>query len=447
MASESRETANAATDLQSGENVEENAPTGASSDGEGAERTAREKLKKTSIAGLSQFSKTSSVDPTGDHPLSESMTTDDVPVENGSLRGRPSKKRSFEDLQKDEQPGLVENGSIGGPDPKRSTHKRMRSRDISEGNKQERGKFGEPGSPVQEESDDEGPGGAGVLVDSQTITDSNAQQDLDDKIVEDDAVKLPTTDTKSETALATTSAQQPSNPNSSEKSSATKESTLSPSSGFANASSASPFGAVKSPSSTSTSTDPIKPSTEPAPTSNSAFASSGLSAFASEKSPFGASATSQSTGGFGGGGSGFGAGTSSGFGGGKPSGFGSGSTGFGGTSTFGSKPSSGFGGTTGLGSSGGFGGGAAPKPFGATISSFAGPVTGASTFAKAKPFGSKEKEDEQDESSVNGDEDKQEDDDEKPDSRFHRQTGSLNVLTCPTCFVLICVNSQHGRGR
>ena len=420
MASEIPEHDRLVPDLRPPENVEEeNTPAGGSSDGEGGERTARERLKKTSIAGLSQHSKSGAGGVTGDHPLSESMTADvvtDPPNENGGSRGRPSKKRSFEDLQNDDHAGPTENGSIGSSELKRPHHKRMRSRDVSGGNGQEIGKFEEPASPVHEESDDEVPGGAGVLVDSQTKIDTNAQRSLEDKILEEeDTTHEPTIGVAPETGPPSTTVQQPQQADSTQGDTSTKASTLSPQSGFANVSSTSPFGATKSPPPASK--EPAAKSTDSTTTSSSAFASSGISAFASsEKSPFGAASSAQASGGFGGGGSGFG--------GAKPSGFGSGMTGFGAPSAFGSKP------LLGLGSTGGFGAGAAPRPFGGTISSFAGPTAGSGAFGKGKPFGAKDKEDEDDDRSDDGDdEDQKQDDEQKPDSRFHHQKGMFSTLS------------------
>ena len=114
MASEATSSSKPAPDLPADEILEEDMPqTEGSSDGEGPEKTTRERLKKTSIAGLSQHSKSASGGAVGDHPLSESITTEALPeptTENGGLRGRPSKKRSFEDLQQDEHAGPTENG-------------------------------------------------------------------------------------------------------------------------------------------------------------------------------------------------------------------------------------------------------------------------------------------------------------------------------------------------
>src|SRR4051794_8286732 len=83
-------------------------PQAGSSDGEGGERSAREKLKKTSIAGLGQKVKEAHGEDLADNDILLTESSD-PPTENGS-RGRPSKKRSFEDLQNDESALGVENG-------------------------------------------------------------------------------------------------------------------------------------------------------------------------------------------------------------------------------------------------------------------------------------------------------------------------------------------------
>lgn len=401
------------------EQMDDPTPAGGSSDGdgEGGERTAREKLKKTSIAGLSQYTQSGSSGATKDHPLSESITSDalpDPPTENGGPRGRPSKKRSFEDLQSDDQLGPTENGSLSQPDAKRSHHKRMRSRDVSDGNGvPEMAKNDGAGiaSPVQEESDDDGPGGAGVLVDAETQSDENAQETGQEKILEDrNTANEPNAGVGAGTGLPSTSLQE----TQAAEPKVANPSTLGPPSGFSNVSVASPFGAAKSPS------PQTQQPSAPENTSSSAFASSGLATFASsEKSPFGANAPA--TGGFGGssgfGGTsaGFGRGTASGFGAAKPAGFGS-TSGFGGASPFGQKPS-------GFGSQGAFGAGATPNPFGSTTSAFAG--SNATQWGKAKPFGSKVENEEEAGDEGEGDAELEKEEDLKPDSRFHEQIGTF----------------------
>jgi hypothetical protein len=422
MASETPKIDEAASEPQPVEHMDDDAPTNGNSDGdmdgEGGERTAREKLKKTSIAGLSQHTQTMSSTQEPDHPLSESMTSDALPNENGGARGRPSKKRSFEDLQSDDHLGPTENGSIGEPDAKRSNHKRMRSRDVSDGNavaemaKDNAGRA----SPVQEESDDEGPGGAGVLVDPETETDVNAQKTVGDNILEDEeTTNESTVGVGAETGLSSKTVQQPP-----EAENVTGSSSLSATSGFSNSATASPFGATTLPPAQA------KQPPELEATSKSAFASSGLASFASsEKSPFGAN--TPATGGFGGG-SGFGSGKSagfgsgaSGFGGAKPSGFGS-TSGFGGASPFGSKPA-------GFGSSGGFGS-AAPKTFGAPSTTFAS--SSSTQWGKAKPFGSKDEDEDEEGDDAEGDTQPENEEDVKPDSRFHEQVGTFALVNLST---------------
>lgn len=382
-----------------------------SSDGEGGERTAREKLKKTSIAGLSQQTKEEKA--TGDHPLGEVVNADtipDAPPENGQARGRPSKKRSFDDLQNEEPAFGVENG--GPPLPKKGTvHKRMRSRELSADAEEAQTlkKNADIALSVQEETGTEAqqsPGGPGVLVsppskeemDTATKTDTT---DTAPNVTSSSAPKPTTSDPVLDVPVATDKGPEPRIPITS---------------GFANTSTASPFSSFASPRSPEKTLESATLSPGAA-TSTSAFASSGLSAFAgSEKSPFGTVGTAKSSGGFG---------SSS-----TSKGFGSNSSGFGGASPFASKPASGFGAGGGFGSNSGFGGGggfgAAPKPFGSGLSSFAGPSGGAGTFAKGKPFGAKANDDD-DEASDEGGEDgegaepTEETVEEDQDPRFRQQ--------------------------
>jgi Ran-binding protein 3 len=400
-------------------------PLGGSSDGEG-ERTTREKLKKTSIAGLSQMSQPVVADAESEEG-SIKQTPDEAPsAQNGNSRGRPSKKRSFEELQKQEHTVANENGSI---DPKRATHKRMRSREITHDDEEAaQYQHQEAGSPLEEESDvdaHKSPGGPGVIVDANTQSDINAQSVKESHTTEHDAdraIEKPEDITEDQPPISK------SEPENHVVNAATSDekaaSALSPPSGFANTSSTSPFGA-KSPSAT---TDSV-----PASTSASAFASSGLASFASaEKSPFGASSSLKPSGGFGGGTSGFGGGNagfgdgSAGFGGGS-AGFGGGSAGFGGAapvSSFGSAPSpfgakGGFGGSsfggTKIGGAKAFGGGSASKAFGV-------PAAG---------FGSKSRDDDNAEGSADEEEQPSQPEEEKQDSRFHEQDGKS--LGWPLC--------------
>ena len=418
-----------ATDVLLDTIIHDPPPQDGSSDGEGGERTAREKLKKTSIAGLSQYSKVGKT--TGDQPLGEVLNADtvsDAIPENGQARGRPSKKRSFDDLQNEETGASVENGAP--PLPKKGTqHKRMRSRELS-GDEQARtlDQNENMASPVQEESGadaQQSPGGPGVLVSapSQAETEeaaTNTALDEEDTTAGDTPPNITSGSDQKSTASETGVNPAPSTEQE------TKPQILA-SSGFANASTASPFRSFKSPKSPDKSAESA--TSIGTATTTSAFASSGLSAFASsEKSPFGAvGATAKSSGGFGGG-------TSSG-------GFGSSSGGFGGssTSTFASKSSSGFGSGGGFGSAGGFGGGggfgAAVKPFGGGLSSFAGGAgTGAAPFTKAKPLGVKSDEEEEG-SDEGGDEEEgaqQAEKDASRDPRFHQQERTPTITSHTT---------------
>ena len=419
------------------DDARETTPLSAGSDAEGGERLARERLKKASIGGLHQAAKDSDGGAVGDQPIGDAITTDPTlshQVENGGLRGRPSKKRSFEDLQESEQ-ASIEIDAVRAPDPKRNSHKRMRSRDVQQGDQEYR-KLEDMGSPVHEEEDDDAklsPGGAGVLVGvpSRAELDREADKKAEARMLEEeDTTNEPTVGVGSAPdTLPSTSLQEPKQSTNDDVAS-----TLQPSSGFANASSTSPFGAVASPPQSTIASPSSK--AEPATTSNSAFASSGMSAFASsEKSPFGATATATSTGGFGGKASGFGGLAA------PSKGFGATSSGFGGASPFAPK-SSGFGGSSGGfgASSGGFGGGVAPKPFSGGLTSFAGPSSGSSTFGgKAKPFGAKDgpKDEEEAEGSDAGDEDEKQDqsENEQPDSRFREQHGESSCFN--DCHILM----------
>src|SRR5271156_4383609 len=152
-------------------------PRDASSDSDNAERTAREKMKKASIAALSEQTQ-AQLAAHIEHPLSKSITTESLPSEAESVpRGRLKKKRSFEELLTDDSPTTLENGSAEHPIQKSGHHKRMRSREISSGGHIPGGTRFDNGStsPLEEESDDEAqqsPGGPGVLVDATRETTS-----------------------------------------------------------------------------------------------------------------------------------------------------------------------------------------------------------------------------------------------------------------------------------
>lgn len=407
--------------LEHDEDIRNQTSQDGSSDGEGGERSAREKLKKTSIAGLAQQSSRSKAADGGAHPLSESVnaeSTPDAQVETGS-RGRPSKKRSFEDLQTEDPGAGVENG--GPPLPKKGLHKRMRSREVS-GDAPVQGleKREDVASPVQEESDvdaRQSPGGPGVLVAAPRDQEEGSKASAAGTGPEDENIAADAKPDASNTVKpAATSEEQPS------------KTQVPASSGFANASTASPFSSFKSPKLPGKETETISSTAKT--TSTSAFASSGLSAFASsEKSPFGSvGSTAKTSGGFGGVGG--------------QSGFGSSSASLG-PSPFATKPVSGFGSGSGFGSASGFGGGSsafgAPKPFGSGLSSFAGPAGGASSFGKPKPFGTSTRDDEEEEGSENGDDD----DDKEKSEESAQQDPRFKQQECKFCFSNVCIETDH----
>lgn len=395
-------------------------PPGGSSDGEGGERTAREKLRKTSIAGLAQSAK-SGVGSSAKHPLSESTNADEQSFENG-LRGRPSKKRSFEDLQKDDSNNTTENGTAGPPLPKSGHHKRMRSRDVTDNEHiQGIGKIDDVTSPVVEEDSLEAqksPGGPGVIVEAPVSSEGtgSTQDTIQQANVPDKEESEGQKDQSQEKPAVLTSKT---------------------SSGFGNTSSASPFGGVQKQSSSAVSTTESANLATNQATSTSAFASSGLSAFASsEKSPFGAAATAGSSGS-----SGFGGGKSGGFG--SSTGFGSTPGGFGSASSFASKTTSGFGGGAGFGSSSGFGSsGTGGSAFGGRtlggLSSFAGPAGGVAKFGKAKPIGGSRDDDENESENDEDNEDAgNEEEGAQQDRRFTEQEGMIDLLSLVTHEMLI----------
>lgn len=365
-------------------------------------RDARERLKKTSIAGLSQKAKPSGISPDND-PLakSDASITDPASENHNGIRGRPAKKRSFEDLAKDDADTDAA-GAIGQPPlPKSGHHKRMRSRDINSGDhSQTYAKVeGDKNDTVHEEADiyeetgmdaHKSPGGPGVLVDAPS------QEEM---AVE--AAAQPLQPNKEDQSAMSTDA-----PASITESATTSQ--VPPSSGFANASAASPFGQARS-ASKEKSPEPNRA------TSSSAFAASGLSAFASSnRSPFDAVASSKSPQGAGG----FGGGQSSG-------GFGFAKGGFGSSIGFGSTATSAFGaGSAGFGAPKPFGGSSAfgaPKPFG-TSSGFG---QGGTSFGTGKPIGAATKEDEEGEEETGEDEDAAgaAKNDAEQDPRFHQQHG------------------------
>jgi hypothetical protein len=153
------------------------------SDGEGGERPVREKLKKTSIASLAQFtnSRTTPALQSDELPSTTESKTEQADISNdtaSAVRGRPARKRSFDDLQNEDTQSTVAASQLGKTEENGSHHKRMRSRDISGGE----GLIsnGQPqteplGYHDEEESDVDArrsPGGPGVLVEPPTTTET-----------------------------------------------------------------------------------------------------------------------------------------------------------------------------------------------------------------------------------------------------------------------------------
>lgn len=467
--------------------IRDRASSEGSSDSEGGERPVRDKLKKTSIAGLS--SKTQAGTDKGPHPLQESISsesaqTDAIPHATTSSRGRPARKRSFDDLQNDDTT-TASQVEADEPEPaKNGHHKRMRSRDISSGEHVSLAGISENGitTPLEEEAEEsdmdaqKAPGGPGVLIDATTNENINsipaASTDAESMLSPKKKRSRDQFDKEDGSTLDTSEVQPPS---SSQKESEPdkkrhrdeEQGALEPldepmiasvpSTGFTNASTASPFGGFISPKKSAHS-----PETKPAEPSS--FKSSGLSAFASsEKSPFGAIGSTSS--GFGGTPSSGGfasATTSGGFGGASTtSAFGNAAatSPFGGTSTagFGSlgglpttggfSSSSGFGGALAGGLGGGLGSPAATLAKGS--SAFAAAPSSKSAFGqpsttKQKAFGAPDADDDRgsgDESGSNKDEDGEPEESHLREARLKEQTGrECTTLYKPFRFI----NTQSG---
>jgi hypothetical protein len=148
---------------------------GEASDGDGGERPVREKLKKTSIASLAQYtnSRTNPNLQSDELPSTTESQAEQADIGNdaaSAARGRPARKRSFDDLQNEDTQSAVAANQLGGTADKGSHHKRMRSRDISGG--EDLISNGQPGTEPLEYHDEEesdfdarrSPGGPGVLV-------------------------------------------------------------------------------------------------------------------------------------------------------------------------------------------------------------------------------------------------------------------------------------------
>ncbi|KAF4546799.1 Nuclear protein export protein [Lasiodiplodia theobromae] len=406
---------------------------GQASDTEGAERPVREKLKKTSIAGLPR-----DVLSDDDHEMSaasdvskEAATEDaaGTPDTNEEPRGRVRKKRSFEDMGgiRAEKQGRKRSRDVtladapeitkrkASAENKNGTIKEGSSTPSSSAERTRRGMLSPKGKRNREEFEEEGD------KPSAEVKDTNATEKISTKKPSGDEPKVkrhrdsnsPESGKENNTADTKTS-----------------ETKIPQGSGFANTSAASPFASLAASKS---------PTPQPQ-TSDSAFKASGFGALASTStSPFGAlGAVSKPAS------SPFGSTTATA----KPTitGFSGSSTpsAFGGltssenkspfaaaTSGFGSIASSGFG--SGFGGGGkltSFGGGSGPK------------ITGLSD-KPARPFGAPKDEKEEEEGSGDeaGDEEKEKvlsptNEEDKKDERFFEQdveTGEENEETIFVC--------------
>lgn len=110
------------------------------SDNDAGERPVREKLKKTSIAGLPKHpipaaeskDETSEGKPAmGTQPLTPALQGTAPGSHMGEQRGRPARKRSFEDLRADDPASDKEAENRDNLSTSEKTHKRMRSRDVN----------------------------------------------------------------------------------------------------------------------------------------------------------------------------------------------------------------------------------------------------------------------------------------------------------------------------
>jgi hypothetical protein len=167
------------------------------SDGDGGERPVREKLKKTSIASLSQStsSRPAPSQPAQSEELHSQLQShpDAMTISNDletGARGRPTKKRSFDDLQEDDTQNSLDVDQQGeSVSAKNGLHKRMRSRDITTDNdvppyEESETEIAEPEESGEEEdaAAQRSPGGPGILVEARaratTPPGSNAEEKI-----------------------------------------------------------------------------------------------------------------------------------------------------------------------------------------------------------------------------------------------------------------------------
>ena len=172
---------------------------GEASDGDGGEKPVREKLKKTSIASLTQYTNFRNTPALQEDELpttteSRGEQADISSNATSAVRGRPARKRSYDDLQKEDTQTTAPPSQVAGTVDKGSHHKRMRSRDISGGeglvsNGQPRA---EPLEYHDEEESDidarRSPGGPGVMVEPPAVTGATLSPT---KVTADDAILSP----------------------------------------------------------------------------------------------------------------------------------------------------------------------------------------------------------------------------------------------------------------
>ena len=443
--------------------VNESRKSGEATDDDSGERPVREKLKNTTIDALSQSSQ-----PMPSAGVSTVMTAQEenpeTPMPGQSSRGRPLRKRSFDDLQHEDTSGAT----AGSLQKQHSYHKRFRSREINDAARSDEPNdlrlhddediidpaaplaiddpIPRPTTPPPDEAAANEQASSAILSPLKKRTHDELDRDLEPRRgtsngSEDSYIHV--------TAEEAPGENDPSNMTSMAKGEPEKKRTRdrlqgntetnNPAGphtmtfGFSDTSAISPFGSALP----KKDQEIIHPSVELAEkattdakgTSPSAFASSGMSAFArSESSPFGSLGSTS-----------------------KPSGFASSSTngksGFGfGSSTTESQSSpfasAGIGGIAGLSStstsafggsklSGGFGSGfASAKPLGGGLSSFASPASSSGIIGGSsgpvKAFGAPTKEEEDDDEEGSGDSDPESAADERPkDKKFVEQDGKL----------------------
>jgi Ran-binding protein 3 len=449
-----------------------NTTSATNSDNEGGEKPVREKLKQTTIAGLPQDVPSPEVDMedvADEVPAGKKTPQGEKDAQSGSEsdRGRVGRKRSFDDIDDLKTPEK--------PEPER--HTRKRSRDIKAGDlEQYRKSSGESSVSRIDEHDGGDPmtsTESRPTTPSDSATKAESMGSPKSKRVREEEERLPSN--IDQAGVSKDDAVEERQPKRHRDSNSPKSSTeedkpmrvkvltanlmgmlllnqtqISPGSGFANVSAASPFASLGSKQSgfgsfgSKKDDETAKSGDAKSQTSTSAFQKSGLGSFASASSPFASlnstgSASPFSAAASTGSASPFGAAATTA----KPSLAFGGATksptssengfaalGSSGKSTFGNA--SGFGGGFGAGSAFGGGFGGLSKPAG---SGFAAPGTSGITGLSdkpAKPFGAQE---DDDEDSGSDDGDDHDDEDAKPhhveeggrDRRFYAQEGKLCI--------------------